>query len=92
MLSNISFLSPCVKQFVVLTIFKSLLILDHILGPRNDIFFCPKAVFRRGISNAICVLYSIISIQRGCKYIVEIGWCQLIPIFINRSCSTKFYS
>ena len=58
-LSNISFLSPCVKQFVVLTAFKSLLILDHILGPRNDIFFCPKAVFRKGISNTICdlVLY-----------------------------------
>ena len=58
-LSNISFLSLCVKQFVVLTVFKSLLILDHILGPRNDILFWPKAVFRRGISNAICdlVLY-----------------------------------
>ena len=58
-LSNISFLSPCVKQFVVLTTFKSLLILENILGPRNDIFFCPKAVFRRDISNAICdlVLY-----------------------------------
>ena len=58
-LSNISFLSPCVKQFVVLTTFKLLLILDYILGPRNNIYFFPKAVFRRGISNAICdlVLY-----------------------------------
>ena len=38
-----------VKQFVVLTTFKSLLILDHILGPRNDMFSCPKAVFRKAV-------------------------------------------
>ena len=54
------FKSMC-EQFVVLTTFKSLLILDHILGPTNDIFFCPKAVFRRGISNAICDLVLYIS-------------------------------
>ena len=59
------------------TVFKSLLILDHILGPRNDILFCPKTVFRRDISNAICD--HLWSIKRRCEYFVEIGWCQLIP-------------
>ena len=34
-------------------------ILDHILGPKKDKIFCPKFVFHRGMSNAICdlVLY-----------------------------------
>ena len=72
------------------TVFKSLLILAHILGPRNDILFCPKTVFRRDISNAICD--HLWSIKRRCEYFVEIGWCQLIPRFRDCRCHTKFHS
>ena len=31
-------------------------ILDHNFGPKKDKLFCPLFVFRRGMSNAICVL------------------------------------
>ena len=53
------FVKAWVKVAVVLTAFKLLFVLDHTLGPRNEIPFCPIVVFRRGISNAICdlVLY-----------------------------------
>ena len=53
------FFKAWVKVAVVLTAFKLLLVLDHTLGLRNEILFCPIAIFRRAISNAICdlVLY-----------------------------------
>ena len=49
------FFKSWIKVAVVLTAFKLLLVLDHTLGPRND-FFAQFAIFRRGISNAICDL------------------------------------
>ena len=50
------FFKAWVKVAVVLNAFKLLFVLDHTLGPRNEILFCPILVFRRGISNAICDL------------------------------------
>ena len=53
------FFKVWVKVAVALTAFKLLFVLDHTLGPRNEILFCTIVVFHRGISNAICdlVLY-----------------------------------
>ena len=51
---------------VVVTAFKLLFVLDHILGLRNEMLFCPIVVFRRGISSAIydLVLYIL---KKGVK-------------------------
>ena len=35
---------------------------------------------------------SVVSIKKRCEYFVEIGWCQLIPIFKDCRCRRKFHS
>ena len=68
-----------------------MLILNPILGPMNDVLFCPKTVFWRGISNAIgdLVLYLL---KEGVMMMTlksdGVNWFE----YLKTSCHTKFYS
>ena len=89
---NTSFLSLRVNEVAVLKIFRSLLNLLQVDGPKNELLFQYKLLFLKGISKAICDLVLCVFLEGANSSFTENSKFpfQYLNTFVATRCSTLF--
>ena len=86
--------SLCLKTFRFLQDFRSHGMLFQVLGPRNDMEFCPMFVLRKGILNLFAEFRVNFAVSRGTKmsdiYFGEIPWKWLYAVTLIRWFTLSF--